>query len=412
MQAKGVNISAELKYRDAVSLYSDTGLSIKGICERTGVGFCAFSSYLSKHHRELILKRHNLSGYENVKLRGSRGQSTASYYKYREAIAACSSAEYIEYNISQIARIFDVNCSSLATQLRKYYPDIVPSREKERQNMGIQINLQYGVRKWTQDAYKSAVEMLDATDMTIEEVANECNVSHDGLREHILAYHPQVILKREKKRTRAAGQTIRGKRNGNWGIHEPNKNTVAKYATAMELYSTTSLSVEEIVSMANVTIGGFRHYLRTWHPEMMSQRRGFKKSVSLAQTKRYSKSTAEKYADAITRMKKSDASTAKIASEFGLNPETFRMYVKEHFPELAASRGMVKAGNGKTVSSSCVSKYAEAIKIYESTAEPLKSIAGRFGLTYNSLGGFVRRNCPESIEKHKRILTLKATEYK
>ena len=136
-----MKISAELKYRDAILLYSDSDLSIKNICERTGVGFSAFSSYLSKHHRDLIIKRHNLSGYKNVKLRGRRGQTTESHYKYRDAIAACDSIEYIEYNISQIARIFDVDCSSLATQLRKYYPEIVPRRELERQKMGIHVNI-------------------------------------------------------------------------------------------------------------------------------------------------------------------------------------------------------------------------------------------------------------------------------
>lgn len=124
-----MNISTELKYREAITLYSDSDLSIKDICERTGVGFSAFSSYLSKHHRELILKRHNLTEHENVKLRGSKGQTTSAHYKYKDAIAACDSVEYIEYNISQIARIFDVNCSALASQLRRHYPEIVPRRE-------------------------------------------------------------------------------------------------------------------------------------------------------------------------------------------------------------------------------------------------------------------------------------------
>ncbi len=143
MQGQRVNISAELKYREAISLYSDSNLSIKDICERTGVGFCAFSSYLSKHHRNLIIRRHSLTEYANVKLRGCKGQTTSAHYKYKDAIAACDSTEYIEYNISQIARIFDVDCSSLASQLRRHYPEIVPRRELERKRMGITINLQY-----------------------------------------------------------------------------------------------------------------------------------------------------------------------------------------------------------------------------------------------------------------------------
>ena len=93
MQGQKVNISTELKYRDAINLYSDSGLSIKEICERTGVGYCAFSSYLSKHHRNLIIKRHNLTEYANVKLRGSKGQTTSAHYKYKDAIAACDNID-------------------------------------------------------------------------------------------------------------------------------------------------------------------------------------------------------------------------------------------------------------------------------------------------------------------------------
>ena len=101
MRNSGVNTSAEQKYSEAVSLYSSSDLSIKSICERTGVGFGAFSAYLSRYHRELIIKRHNLTEYFNVKLRGHRGQTTAAHYKYKDAIAACDNIEYIEYNISQ-----------------------------------------------------------------------------------------------------------------------------------------------------------------------------------------------------------------------------------------------------------------------------------------------------------------------
>lgn len=399
MQGQRVNISAELKYREAISLYSDSNLSIKDICERTGVGFCAFSSYLSKHHRNLIIRRHSLTEYANVKLRGCKGQTTSAHYKYKDAIAACDSTEYIEYNISQIARIFDVDCSSLASQLRRHYPEIVPRRELERKRMGITINLQYG-----KEGYATAVEMLQSSDMTIEEVANACSVSHTGLREHILAYYPQITLQREEKRASAKGQNVRGMRNGCWAMHEPDQSSVKKYEEAIEIYRTTSTDVEEIARLVGVDLGGFRYHLRTWHPELMVQRRGFDKGLNLEQTKRYKKSTAEKYADAIERLKNSDMPTSKVAAEFGLNPEVFRMYVKEHYPELTTARGMIKADNGKTVSNRSAEKYAEALNIYQTTSEPLKSIAQRLGLTYNSLGGFIRRNYPEAIEKHKSLL--------
>ena len=411
-EQRGIRHETREKYSDAITLYVETGLSIKQICEQTGVGFSAFSSYLSTHHRDLILKRHNLTEFKNVKLRGKKGQTTAAHYKYKDAITACDSQEYIEYNISQIARIFDVDCSSLASQLRRHYPDIVPRREQERRRMGITINLQYGARKWSKEGYAKAVEMLQTSDMTIEEVANTCNVSYTGLCEHVIAYYPQITSTREIKRNNATGQKIRGERNGNWAIHAPEEGTIEKYEKAIELYRTTSKDVQEIVRIVGVNLGGFRHHQRTWHPELMVLRRGFDEGVALEQTKRYKKSSAEKYAKAIERLQNTDLPTAKVATEFGLNPETFRMYLKEHYPELTAARGMTKAVNGKTVSKRSAEKYAEALHLYETTSESLKFIATRLGLTYNSVSGFIRRNHPEAIAKHNTLLVSSADRFK
>ena len=404
MQTKVVNRTAESKYRESIALYSASTLSIKHICEQTGVGFAAFCSYLSKHHRELILKRHNLTEYKHVQLRGRKGQTTAAHYKYKDAIAACDSAEYLEYNISQIARIFGLDCSALASQLRRHYPEIVPRREQARRRMGIAVNLQYGARKWSREVYAEAVAMLQSTDLTIDAVADACQVSSSGFREHVLAYHPEITTVREQKRTKAVGCKVRGGRNGSWTLHEPDAETIARYEQAIALYRDTADSVESIVRQTGVTLGGFRYYLRTWHPELMVQRRGFAQGVELEQTKRYNKATAEKYAAAIDQLRRTDLSTAKVASQFGLNPEIFRMYVKEHFPELTAARGMARAANGRTVKSSSAEKYAEALHVFETTTEPLKSIALRMGLTYNSLGGYIRRSCPEAMERHRSLV--------
>ncbi len=49
-------------------------------------------------------------------------------------------------------------------------------------------------------------------------------------------------------------------------------------------------------------------------------------------------------------------------------------------------------------------KYAEALKIYATTSETLKSIAKRLELVYNSIGNYVRRNHPEVIEQHNALL--------
>ena len=130
---------------------------------------------------------------------------------------------------------------------------------------------------------------------------------------------------------------------------------------------------------------------RQEHRDADSQR----EKVRLSGTKRYLKATAAKYVEAIGHLKTSRRPTAEGTKKFGRNPETFREYLYEHKPELAASLGMTRLASGKQVLARCAEKYDEAVHLYATTTEPLKSIALKLGLQYNSVGGFVRRNRPD-----------------
>ena len=101
---------------------------------------------------------------------------------------------------------------------------------------------------------------------------------------------------------------------------------------------------------------------------------------------------------------------AEVAAEFGLHPEVFRYYLHKHEPELARQQGMMKTANGKTVSRRSEEKYAEAVRLYGTTTETQKSIAARLGLTYNSVGGYNRRNYPEVIARHQELLRTRFTD--
>ncbi len=124
------------KYAAALELYASTDRSVKSICEELGLPFRALISYISGNRRDLILKRHRLEGLDGVRLRGAKGQSTASLLKYGEAVAAARSHEYIEFNMSQLARIFGVDPTGLANHLRRLYPGVLPARERERRRDG------------------------------------------------------------------------------------------------------------------------------------------------------------------------------------------------------------------------------------------------------------------------------------
>ena len=70
---------------------------------------------------------------------------------------------------------------------------------------------------------------------------------------------------------------------------------------------------------------------------------------------------------------------ANVAEEFGLHPDCFRQYLKEHEPELHASLGMKKTENGGIMAPHSMGKYAEALQLYSTTTESIKSLARRFG---------------------------------
>lgn len=396
------------KYREAIELYRTTDLTLGEISRRCGVTRSGLSVYIYRRHRDLMLRRNGLSGDPDKTIRQNKGQRPETHLKYREAIAACDSEEYINLNISQIARLFHLNGTALANQLRMHYPDIIPRREAERRRRGIADNIPRGVRKTAVDSYARAVEMLSDTDMTVEEVAEKCGVSFTGLRQHLIFYHKDLVEQRDTRRNEGKSKPKIGRMAGNGRLRRMSDEIERKYAEGVELYRTTSLPVSEIAQRIGVNVNTFRHHLKAWHKRLMFERRG----VSITDdstdrptfdgTKRYSRATGEKYAEAIEILKTTESSVESVAKKFGFVPEVLRAYLKEHEPQLFESLGMIRLPNGRSVLKRSYDKYREAIEAYSTTGESLKSISQRLGLNYNSLGGFIRRSLPELLHTHRR----------
>ena len=403
-----VRPATEDQYREAIELYGSTSLSVRAICARCGVSYAGFRSYLYKYRRDLLLSRHGVaassaSDAAHTRLRGRRGQTAAARAKYGNAIAACDDTKYVEYNVSQIAHLFGLNPTGLSNQLRAHCPELLERRELERRRLGLADNQQRGVRPWCREQYAAAVKLLRTTELTLSEAAERCGVSFTGLRQHVCFYHKDLQQTRSELRERAKTQRRKGHITGSGRRHEPTPGSRERYRDAVRLYRNTAMTIKEIAEKLGLNQFSFTNYLQTWHREDVFARRGaeYREGASLSQTKQYKKPTAAKYAPAIERLRAENRPTSEIAAEFGLHPEVFRQYLKEHEPELYARQGMMRAPNGRSVSRRSMEKYAEAVGLYETTAEPLKSIARRLGLNYNSLGGFVRRNFPELIEKNK-----------
>lgn len=399
---------AVLKYKEAIALYASTDMTMQAIAKQCGLTAGGLQAYINRHHRALMLARYNISAegkdLQSIKIQPPKGPSPVAYHKYKDAVEACGSLDYIEYNVSQVARQFGVSETGLGNFLKVHYPDIPVWREKVRRWMGIADNTPRGPQCTEQ--YAKAVELYRTTEYTIPEVAEICRVSLSGLSQHLRFYHHDVIAERERIRKKP-GKRKRGERVKNGQIHEPDPETEKKYAKALELYRNTPMLLKDIVAKTGVPMGGFRSYLRIWHRELLLERSGVEdtdKEVDLRVTRLKMKTVAAKYAEAIARLKAGGCTTEGVAKKYGFNPDTFREYLHKHEPELAGKLGMMRNRDGKLVSRRCEEKYAGAIRLYETTAEPLKSIAHRLGLVYASLGGYIRRNYPDAIRRHEELV--------
>lgn len=333
---RGCKPETEAKYRPALELYASTALSIAEICRKCGISISGFSRYIGTYHRHLMLHRNGIKckpeDARNIQMNQRRGQLPVTHAKYKEAIAACDSMDYIDCNVSQIAREFGLSGTNLGRQLRTHYPEVLEVRERARQRLGLDDGLPRGTRPWCKE----------------------------------------------------------------------------QYAEALHLYRTTPMSVRKIAKQTGVSLKGLYDYLQTWHKDLVCQRKGIAyeegKPVDLSSVRRYNLATAAKYADAIARLKEGGLTTAKVAAEFVLQPEGFRQYLKEHEPELHASLGMKKTENGGIVAPHSMGKYGEALHIYATTAESIKSLASRFGFNGCSFSQFVRRQFPELHKQHQKLV--------
>ena len=164
-----------MKYAEAVRLYASTEMTGKQIALQCGLSLPAFRIYLRRHHRSLMLRRNglevNADATNGILLRKKSGQTPAAYRKYKQAIDACDDLSYIQYNVSQIARLFGLDGTALGNQLKLHYPEIIERREKARTRLGLKDNFARGAKPESVEIYARAVEMLRSTDKNLPTIA-------------------------------------------------------------------------------------------------------------------------------------------------------------------------------------------------------------------------------------------------
>ena len=401
------------KYAKAVELYADTDILLYKIAEKCGVSVGGLGNYLRRYWRELVLRRNKIQAVggdvQGVRMWQADGQNVLAHAKYKDAVAACGSMEYIDLNVSQVARKYGLDGTSLANFMRVHYPDTLVWREEVRRRLGINDNVWRGARLECTEQYAEAVELYRTTDMTVAEIAERCNVSESGLSQHLRFYHRDVLAeKRQERKSAMSVPKAYGKLLGNGRKYKPSAETERKYARALALYRDTTLTMKEIVALTGVSGEGFRFYMHKWHRDLVLERLGLPGCVDdcadLRSSRRRVKTVAAKYAEAIDSLRRNPRPVARVAAEFGFNPDVFRDYLRKHEPELAKTYGRIRTASGKTVSRKCNEKYAEAVRLYATTVDSLRTIAARLGLVYKTVDGFLRRNYPDAVARHKALV--------
>ena len=151
------------KYEKAVALYADTDMPMKDIAKECKVSIGGLGCYLRRYWRELVLRRHQIHAdgkkAEDIKIMEAGKQNVNAHAKYKDAVAACDSLDYIDLNVSQIARKFGTEGTALANFMRIHYPETLVWREKVRQRLGINDNIRHGARPECMKQYAEAVEL-------------------------------------------------------------------------------------------------------------------------------------------------------------------------------------------------------------------------------------------------------------
>lgn len=165
--------------------------------------------------------------------------------------------DYIDYNVSQIAREFGLSGTNLGRQLRTHYPEVLEFRERARQRLGLDDGLPAaracGAGTVCRSGGDVASRPLHHCTRCSREV--QCLLFRIGTAPDILSQG--ISGNRIKIRKQALKQQCKGKITGRGTLHAPTPEIVGKYAEALHLYRTTPMSARKTAKQTGVSIKGF-----------------------------------------------------------------------------------------------------------------------------------------------------------
>lgn len=185
------------RYAAAVDLYAAGDKSLSEIAGQCVVRVSGLAEHISRYHKDLVRSHYGnskvLDELNRIKARQQVGQSRVTHLKYYRAIEACSDITYIEFNVQQLARLFNLSGNALLQQLKTYYPSLLEQRERTRRKLGI---AKRGPRKETESVYSEALTMFRDTNLNLAQVAEKCGVSRGGFSRFMRCYHKDLVQAR------------------------------------------------------------------------------------------------------------------------------------------------------------------------------------------------------------------------
>lgn len=133
----------------------------------------------------------------------TEGVRMDAYAKYKDAVSACGSMDYIDCNLSQVARKFGLKGPALANFMRVHFPQTLVWREEVRRWMGINDNTPRGLLPKYEKQYADAVKLYETSDLSISEIAALCGVSSGGFGQHLRFYHHDLLKRKRQVRKKA-----------------------------------------------------------------------------------------------------------------------------------------------------------------------------------------------------------------
>lgn len=178
----------------------------------------------------------------------TEGVRMDAYAKYKDAVSACGSMDYIDCNLSQVARKFGLKGPALANFMRVHFPQTLVWREEVRRWMGINDNTPRGLLPKYEKQYADAVKLYETSDLSISEIAALCGVSSGGFGQHLRFYHHDLLKRKRQVRKKAQEKERKayGELSGNGHRYVPYPKTLEKYAQAFILCRDTTLTMKEI----------------------------------------------------------------------------------------------------------------------------------------------------------------------